>query len=40
MMDGKRTLQEIADTLAASEPAVRRETILDEVKTCARRYAR
>jgi protein arginine N-methyltransferase 1 len=40
LMDGTRTLHAIADAIAASEPAVRRETILDEVKSCARRYAR
>jgi protein arginine N-methyltransferase 1 len=40
MMDGTRTLGEIAESLAASSGEVRRETIIDEVKGCARRYAR
>jgi protein arginine N-methyltransferase 1 len=41
MMDGQHTLEQIADELAVSAGAdVRRETILDEVKSCARRYAR
>jgi type I protein arginine methyltransferase len=40
MMDGTRPLSELADELAAAEPTVRRETIVDEIKTCARRYGR
>jgi len=40
LMDGSRTLQEIAGSLSVSEPHVRQEAILDEVKSCARRYAR
>lgn len=40
MMDGTRSLHEIADAIAVSEPGVRREALLDEVKTCVRRYGR
>lgn len=40
LMDGTRTLHEIADALAAAETGVRRESILDEIKSCVRRYAR
>jgi protein arginine N-methyltransferase 1 len=40
MMDGTRSVREIVDALAASEPAVRREAIADEVKSCVRRYSR
>jgi protein arginine N-methyltransferase 1 len=40
LMDGKRTVREIIDTLTASEPGVRAETIADEVKSCTRNYAR
>ena len=40
LMDGTRTLNEISDALAASNPDVRREMIVDEVRSCARRYGR
>jgi protein arginine N-methyltransferase 1 len=40
MMDGTRSLHEIADTIVASEPGARSEGVLDEVKACARRYTR
>lgn len=40
MMDGTRSLHEIADALTAAEPGLRREAVLDEVKACVRRYAR
>lgn len=40
MLDGEHPLSELADTLAAAEPAMRRDAILDEVKSCARRYGR
>ena len=40
MMDGTRSLHEIADAITASEPALRRDAVLDEVKGCVRRYAR
>lgn len=40
LMDGTRSLQEIADMLHASDPDVRPAALLDEVKSCARRYAR
>lgn len=39
MMDGTRSLHEIADAIGAAEKSVRAETILDEVKSCVRRYA-
>lgn len=40
MMDGTRSLSELIDALATSEPTVRRDAVVDEVKTCARRYGR
>lgn len=40
MLDGARPLSEIIEALAAAEPTVRRDTIVDEVKSCARRYGR
>jgi protein arginine N-methyltransferase 1 len=39
-LDGARSIREIIDDLVASESGVRRETIADEVKSCARRYGR
>jgi SAM-dependent methyltransferase len=40
MMDGTRSVHEIADAIASSEPGIRATSLLDEVKTCVRRYAR
>lgn len=40
MMNGTRTIREMVDALAASEPNVRRESIADEVKSCIHRYSR
>jgi hypothetical protein len=40
MMDGTRTINEIASELAASEPTARPDAVLDEVKRCVRRYSR
>lgn len=40
MMDGTRTILELVDSLASAEPGTRREGIVDEVKSCVRRYAR
>jgi SAM-dependent methyltransferase len=40
LMDGSRTLHEIADAVSAAEPGVRPAAILDEVKSCVRRYGR
>jgi SAM-dependent methyltransferase len=40
MMDGTHTVLELVDSLASAEPAMRREGIVDEVKSCVRRYAR
>jgi len=39
-MDGKHTLRELIEDLAAAHPDVRRDGVVDEVKTCVRRYAR
>lgn len=40
MMDGTHTILEVVDSLSSAEPTVRRDTIVDEVKSCVRRYAR
>jgi hypothetical protein len=40
LMDGTHSISELADTLAATAPAMRRDAILDEVKGCVRRYGR
>lgn len=39
MMDGKQTILELVDSLAAADPSVRRDGIVEEVKSCVRRYA-
>ncbi len=39
-MDGTRTVRELVDDLATAHPDMRRDGIVDEVKTCVRRYAR
>ena len=39
-MDGTRTVRELVDDLATAHPEMRRDGIVDEVKTCVRRYAR
>jgi protein arginine N-methyltransferase 1 len=39
-MDGKRTVHEMTDALATSHPGLRRDSLVDEVKSCVRRYAR
>jgi hypothetical protein len=40
MMDGSRTLRELADAVETSDTGLRRESLLDEVRACVRRYAR
>lgn len=40
MLDGERSVRELVDTLAASAPSVRRDSLTDEVKLCVRRYGR
>jgi hypothetical protein len=39
-MDGKRTLHDLIDRVASDHPGQRRDSLVDEVKTCVRRYAR
>lgn len=39
LMDGARTTQEVVEALEQEQPALRHEAIVDEVKSCVRRYA-
>jgi protein arginine N-methyltransferase 1 len=40
MMDGTRTVHELADAIAGGHPDLRRAAVVDEIKSCVRRYAR
>lgn len=40
LMDGTRSVREIADAIGKVEPAARPDDVLDDVKSCVRRYGR
>lgn len=40
LMDGTRSVREIADAVSETEPAARADDVLDDVKSCVRRYGR
>ena len=40
MMDGTHTVNELAEAISSADPTLRKESVLDEVKGCVRRYGR